>query len=200
MGRGFHLVSNGRMSFEEMAAAAKEADFLHLREPGKSARELSEGIELLLKQGVLPEKIIVNDRVDVAMAKGVHGVQLGYRSLSVAEVKRVWPNVRTGCSVHSLGEAEAAAACGADWLIYGHIFSTNSKAGVPPRGLAELALIGERVPVPVPVIAIGGMTPGRIAEVMEAGAAGIAVMSGIWEAADPAAEVRKYQEVLKGMR
>lgn len=91
---------------------------------------------------------------------------------------------RIGCSVHSRDEAVRAEDWGADYLIAGHIFATDSKAGRPPRGVDFLADVCRSVSIPV--FAIGGLTPERMPAILNAGAAGACVMSQAMTAADPA--------------
>ena len=86
--------------------------------------------------------------------------------------------LRLGISVHSLHEARVAEERGADYLFYGHVFSSSSKPGSKPRGLSALSEICSAVSIPV--IAIGGIGPANIAAVRAAGASGAAVISSIW--------------------
>lgn len=118
--------------------------------------------------------LIINDRVDIALAVGAAGVQLGRRSLSVQDVRRITPGMRVGESVHSVAPSTA------DWVIAGHIFDTPSHASEPSRGLGFLQQICQVSTVPV--IAIGGITPSNVRAVREAGAYGVAVVRGIWDA------------------
>jgi thiamine-phosphate pyrophosphorylase len=140
--------------------------------------------------------LIVNDRADVALAAGADGVQRTHASLTVEDLRVVTDKrARVGASVHSLDDARAAAAQGADWLFFGPIYDTPSKRQYgAPQGLTAL----ERVTaaVPVPVIAIGGITPDRVADVRRAGAHGVAVISAILAAADPAAATRRFLDEL----
>ena len=122
-------------------------------------------------------RILVNDRLDVALAAGAHGVHLRGDSFD-ARRGRAWapPPFLIGRSVHSLAEAVAAAHEGAaDYLIFGTVYETSSKPGGPIAGVAELASV--TAATPLPVLAIGGITPARIDEVMAAGASGVAGIS-----------------------
>jgi thiamine-phosphate pyrophosphorylase len=140
--------------------------------------------------------LIVNDRVDVALAVGADGVQRTHASLTVEELRVIADKrVRVGASVHALDEARAAAAQGAEWLFFGPVYDTPSKRAYgAPQGLGAL----ERVvaAVEIPVIAIGGITPERVAEVRRAGAAGVAVIAAILSADDPAAATRRFLAAL----
>lgn len=162
----------------------------HLREHTASALELLNACEWLIQHGISPEQIIVNDRADVAEIAAVKGVQLAWHSLPVERVKRTFKQLVVGKSVHSIEEAEQAERMGCDYLLFGHIYSTNSKPGLPPRGLAALEQIVNSVQLPV--IAIGGIRPHHVASIANTGAAGIAVMSGILAAPDSVNAALQY--------
>lgn len=194
-----HVITSGRQSLNEVLRVAEAAflggmDYLHIREKQRTARECMEWVEALAQ--VMPrERILVNDRVDVAAAVGCRGAHLAYHSLTPAEARRVLkPGQQIGRSVHSLAEAKQAAAEGADYLLYGHIFPSASKPGLEPRGTDELRKIAAQVKIPV--IGIGGITPENASHVLAAGSAGIAVLSGITAASDPQAAARAYREAL----
>jgi len=192
----FHLISNGRMeigNFSKLVGSlAPHVDFIHLREKHRSARELSEAITRLKEQGVPVEKLIVNDRVDVAVVERVKGVQLANHSINTEAVRTHFPSVRIGKSVHSGEEALQAQKAGANYVLFGHIFSTESKPGVEPRGLSSLRDVVQSVSIPV--IGIGGIIPENVKDVMGTGAAGIAVMSGVLEAQNPYQAVHEYKK------
>lgn len=140
--------------------------------------------------------LIVNDRADVALAVGAEGVQRTHASLSVEELRLVADKrLRVGASVHSLEEASAAAGQGAEWLFFGPVYDTPSKRAYgAPQGLAALERVAAAVEIPV--IAIGGITPERVAEVRRAGARGVAVISAILAAEDPATVTRRFLDAL----
>lgn len=193
-----HIVSDGQQSrdrFVEIArAAADYADVVHVREKERSASEVASWLECL-KLVLPPHKMAVNDRIDAALTCGIERVQLAWHSLPVDAVKRTFPTLTVGCSVHSPEEAAEMEKRGADYVIYGHVYPTGSKPGMAARGIDGLRRTCAAVRIPV--IAIGGIRPGHVADIMAAGAAGIAVMSGITQAEDPAAAARAYAEALK---
>jgi thiamine-phosphate diphosphorylase len=119
-------------------------------------------------------RIVVNDRLDVALAGGAHGVHLRSDSMPAVRVRR-WtlPGFLVGCSVHSREEAQQRAD-GADYLIAGTVFETPSKPRTATGGLALLRDIATSVPLPV--LAIGGMNINRLREVACAGASGFAAI------------------------
>ncbi len=191
-----HLISTGSINpldeIKTFQSLQPYTDQLHLREPNLSAAELLDLIEALLGHSYSPEQLTVHDRVDVAHVAGI-GVQLTRRSLRVRDVRRHFPNLVIGKSVHSLAEALAAEAEGADRLLYGHIYPTASKPDVPPRGIDALKQVVTLTTKPV--IAIGGITPECMPEIAATGATGIAVLSGILGQSDPLAAIRRYQGV-----
>jgi thiamine-phosphate pyrophosphorylase len=140
--------------------------------------------------------LIVNDRADVALAVGADAVQRTHASLSVADIRAVADKrLRIGASVHSWQDAVAAEGEGADWIVFGPIYDTASKRRYgAPQGLAKLDQVARAVRIPV--IAIGGITPERVAEVRAAGAHGVAAISAILSADSPATATRRFLEAL----
>ncbi|MBP1932735.1 thiazole tautomerase TenI [Ammoniphilus resinae] len=195
-----HLISNGKQSLEQFVDLAQQVyeyvTAIHIREKQKTARELSDWVERLIGAGVPREKIYLNDRLDVAWAAGVAGVQLAYHSLEPSVVKRRFPRFRVGRSVHSLQEAKEMESQGVDFLLFGHIYQTGSKPGLAARGIESLKEIVEAVSIPV--IAIGGIKVCHIEEIIAAGASGIAVMSGIAGAEDPRGKAKEYMQAMVG--
>jgi thiamine-phosphate pyrophosphorylase len=140
--------------------------------------------------------LIVNDRVDVALAVGADGVQRTHTSLAVDDIRAVaGRRLRVGVSVHSLEDAVDAELKGADWVTYGPVYDTPSKRRYgAPQGLERLATVARGLRIPV--VAIGGITPERVKEVRSAGARGVAVISAILAAESPAAATRRFLEAL----
>lgn len=140
--------------------------------------------------------LVVNDRVDVALAVGADAVQRTSTSLPVKDIRAlVDRRLRIGASVHSLPEALEAEVNGADWVVFGPVYETPSKRVYgPPQGLDKLARVATSVRIPV--VAIGGITPERVREVKRAGAGGVAVVSAILAAESPADATRRLLEAL----
>src|SRR5690625_7498485 len=138
--RQFHIISSGQQSWETFRSRTEplqeEVNASHLREKKWSASELISAISLLSEQGVPLRKIIVNERIDVAHMMRTKGVQLAYHAAPPSMVRRTFPNLQIGCSVHSLAHAVQAETMGADWLLYGHVFQTDSIPVIPARGLS----------------------------------------------------------------
>ena len=148
---------------------------------------------LTLDRGAL---LIVNDRVDVALAVGADAVQRTGTSLPIEDIRAIADKrLRIGVSVHSLEEAVEAELKGADWVIFGPVYDTPSKRPYgPPQGLERLERVARQVRLPV--IAIGGITPDRVREALGAGARGVAVISAIIGAESPADETRRFLDAL----
>lgn len=168
----------------------------HLRAPRASGRRLHDLARAVI--GVAAEKgavLLVNDRIDVALATA-DGAQVGARGVRVRDARRMLgPGRLLGASVHTAAEAIDAATEGADFVVAGTIWRTPSHPG---RDGAGLGLSREIASSDIAVVAIGGVTPERAAEAREAGAFGIAVIRGVWDAADPAEAVRQYLMYWKG--
>jgi thiamine-phosphate diphosphorylase len=123
-------------------------------------------------------------------------VHLGQRSLGVAEVRRLaGPDLLIGVSVHSMAEVTEAVAGGVEYLTFGHVYPTRSHPDEPGRGIALLAEVVAAV-APVPVIAMGGITPERVPDVLRAGATGVAVMRSILNTDDVAAATKSFIDAI----
>ncbi len=159
---------------------------VQLREKDLSARDLFELGTRVQNAIAGRAKLILNDRVDIALALNADGVQLPEDRFSVADARRIiGPNLLIGRSVHSVSGAVEAQSDGADFLIAGTIFPSPSHPYGPTQGVDFLRALCREVPVPI--LAIGGVTTQNVAEVMEAGCSGVAVISAISEAEDPGA-------------
>jgi thiamine-phosphate pyrophosphorylase len=141
-------------------------------------------------------RLIVNDRADVALAASADGVQRTHSSLPVSALRGFTPpGFLVGASVHSEAEARDAAAQGADFIVFGPVYDTASKRRYgPPQGLAALEAVTHAVDRPV--LAVGGLTPERVPEVLAAGAAGVAVIGAINAAARPADATKAFLDAL----
>jgi thiazole tautomerase (transcriptional regulator TenI) len=134
--------------------------------------------------------LIVNERLDVALGARTQGAQLTSRSVSVADARLVVDTLPLGASIHSADEAEAAARDGADWVVAGHVYPTTSHEGMPGRGVS---LVSEVVrSSALPCIAIGGVRPAFVGTLRDAGAYGVAAISGIWGATSAEAAATDY--------
>ena len=138
--------------------------------------------------------LVLNRRVDVALASGADAVQLGKGALPLETVRSfVGDSLVIGASVHDLPAADTAKHGGADYLVVGSVFATPSHPGVDPGGPDLVRAVRA---TGLPVVAIGGLSPDRVQDVMRAGAHGIAVISAVWNAPDPVAAARELCEAL----
>lgn len=162
---------------------------VQIREKDLTARILRDFVREAVRVSGTSTKIIVNDRLDVALAAGAAGVHLGAQSVPVGETVR-WcragnapPGFLIGASTHSLEKAQAAEHAGADYVFFGPVFATPSKQQFgPPQGLERLAAVCRTVRIPV--LAIGGIALENTGDCFRAGAAGIAAIRLFQEAPD----------------
>jgi len=185
----------GARSLVDLAAKLEGVDYLQLREKDLTGRELYH-LALDIKQ-VLPPgtRLLINDRLDVALAAGADGVHLGENSLPPAVARRLLgPEKIMGVSVHSVTAAREAEKAGADYLLFGHIFPTTSKEGIPPRGVGSLREVVASVGIPI--IALGGINAANARQCLAAGVRGVAVMSAVMAAPDPARAVAELKQTL----
>jgi thiazole tautomerase (transcriptional regulator TenI) len=177
------------------ALVAAGVDGVHLRAPDRAAAELLAVAQVARRVVVPPAVLLVNDRIDVALLSEADGVQLPERGLPPEGARCLLGRGRfIGCSVHSVPAAERAAQAGADFLLFGNVFESASKPGRAAAGLEALRAVTRAVPCPV--IAIGGITPERVPEVVATGAHGVAVIRGILAAPDPVAAVHAFRAAL----
>jgi thiamine-phosphate pyrophosphorylase len=167
-------------------AVAGGATLVQLRGKKWTGREFErlgiEAAQILRPEGI---PLIINDRVDIALACAADGVHLGQEDLSLAYARKILGRGKLlGISVNTPEEAESAESDGADYLGAGPVFATSSKDGLPPLlGLSGFQKI--RTKVKIPILAIGGITVANAAEVISAGADGVAVISAIASSGSP---------------
>jgi thiamine-phosphate diphosphorylase len=159
-------------SAREGLRAAPRATILQLRAPAMSARELeSNAMELVATS---PVPVLISSRCDIVLASGAAGANLPERDISVEDARVLLGQRLIGRSVHSLQSALDAERDGADFVIFGPVWSSDSHKGVRPADVEALTAVAHGVRIPV--IAIGGVNEDRIAECEAAGAAGYAAI------------------------
>lgn len=179
------------------SAIAAGTDWIQIREKNLPASDVAQLLRAALASTLLSEAaapsgaadvrthktcILINDRLDVALAGNADGVHLGENSLPVSEATRLvrdfqrpFSEFMTGASCHSLASARAAESDGADYLFFGPIFTTPAKAAFgEAQGLPRLREVCRAVKIPV--LAIGGVTAQNAAECLDSGASGIAAI------------------------
>lgn len=175
------------------ALVAAGVDGFQVRAKSLDTRTLTALVRAV--QEAVDATVIVNDRLDVALATEADGVHLGVADLAVADARRVAPGMLIGATCRTRAEVVAAAAAGADYVGFGPVFATASKAGLAaPRGLDGVAAATGALPL----IAIGGIDASNAAGVRAAGAHGVAAISGIWDAPDPVAAARQISGAITG--
>jgi thiamine-phosphate diphosphorylase len=159
------------------SAAAEGVDLVQVRERDMEARDLSRLVSRCLEavRGTRT-RILVNDRLDVALTAGAHGVHLRGDSMPASRARLLTPiGFLIGRSVHSVGEAVSVCAPGGlDYLLFGTVFATGSKPGQAPAGVTALAAVSSAVTIPV--LAVGGMTRETLPLLSETDCAGFAAI------------------------
>jgi len=200
--RLYVILDAALLTIPETECAQKLVDagvrLLQYRNKQASARELFDRSKrlasLLIPQGVT---FVVNDRADVACAAGASGVHVGQEDMAVEATRAViGPENLLGVSTHNLEQFEQAAGTSADYIAVGPVFSTSTKANPDPvvgiEFIRKLRSLTNK-----PIVAIGGITLERAAEVVQVGADSIAVISDILQAPDPGQRARQYIELLQ---
>lgn len=196
------------------AAITAGTDWIQIREKNLPANDLAQLLRAALASTLFPEaappsgphdlrthrtSILINDRLDVALAGKADGVHLGADSLPVAEAKRLMHEFKKpssefmiGASCHSLTSAQAAESGGVDYIFFGPIFATPSKIALgEPQGLLRLREVCHSIQIPV--LAIGGVTAQNAAQCLDFGASGIAAIRLFQESS-------RLEELLRQLR
>lgn len=191
-------LSGGRSHAEiSRLAVSGGACAIQLRDKTLSSREfLRAGREIRAVTTEAGALFFVNDRLDLALACGADGVHLGQDDISPAVARQLSPpGFLIGVSAGSIEEAVRAEAEGADYVVVSPVFATGSKADAGP-GLGLECVQKMRAAVRIPVLAIGGIGPGNAADVIRAGADGIAVISAVVAAPDIAKAARELKAIV----
>jgi thiamine-phosphate pyrophosphorylase len=194
-----YLVTEESMPLEQLLQTLEEAikggvTIVQLREKyatGKSFFEKAKRVKALLNYYDVP--LIINDRVDVALAVEADGVHVGQSDLPVEAVRKIVPpSMIVGISVSSIEEAKIAEKKGADYLGVGALFPTDSKKDAKslPAGMLELITAA----VSIPAVAIGGIKLEHLPKLRGKNIAGVAIVSGIMKASDPYSAAMAYRK------
>lgn len=178
------------------------ADTIQFRQKGGSTREMIQ-VATQMKQVCADNSVtfIVNDRVDVALAAGADGVHLGQDDFPIPLARELLGEGRIiGGSASTIEEARKCLSVGADYVGFGPVYQTTSKEDAGPvRGVAILRQVVKAVPLPI--IAIGGVSVENVPEVVEAGAHGVAVISAVCCQQDPELATKAlFQALHEGMQ
>ena len=168
------------------SAAAEGVDLVQVRERDMEARDLGRLVSRCLEavRGTRT-RILVNDRLDVALTTGAHGVHLRGDSIAASRARALAPiGFLIGRSVHSMSEAVSVCADGGlDYLLFGTVFATGSKPGRTPAGVTALTAVSSAVTVPV--LAVGGVTRDTLPQLAGTACAGFAAIGWFADARDP---------------
>lgn len=177
------------------AACAGGADVVQLRRKSDDARETLELAErcraITARRGVL---LVVDDRLDIALAAGADGVHLGQDDLPLAAARRLWPQGLIGCSTHSSEQLLGAQAEGADYLGVGPVHATPTKPGRRAVGVELVAQAAELARIPW--VAIGGVDEPTVGAVLDAGASAVAVVRAVAGADDITGAARRLRDLV----
>ena len=178
-----HACGERRLDAVVAAAVDGGVNVVQLREkdlPGADLYHLAQKVRAAVGTRAL---LLVNERIDVALAVDADGVQLGAAAIPCEVARELVPEKLIGRSVHDTANAADAVGKGADLLLVGTMFASRSHPGTPPNGPTLVRKIATMTPAPQ--IGIGGITAGNAAQVIAAGASGVAVISEIVAALDP---------------
>ncbi|MFQ5513693.1 MAG: thiamine phosphate synthase [Myxococcota bacterium] len=188
---------SGGRPLEEVVlqALAAGAEMVIVRERGRSDAELSALLDQIAARRPAGCRVLVSRRLDLVRACGLDGVHLAADAVPLPQA-RAWlgPEALIGYSAHSAAEARRAAEEGASYVTLSPIYPTGSKPGAAGRGAAWLARATGTLPIPV--LALGGMTPARVQEVRAAGAWGVAAVSAIGAAPKIEEVVQEFRRAL----
>jgi len=193
------ILETGGMSAKHSLALAEEVlgagcKFIQVREKRMPDRDRLWLLQMAVKRARSSGAwVFVNERPDLALLAGAHGVHVGQSDLAVADVQRFFAscgaeNVMVGQSVRTREQALAAQSGGVNYVGCGSVFQTKTKSDAVEVGLEALAAVAHSVDIPV--FAIGGITVERVGDVLSAGAHGVAVSSAVLKAPDPARATR----------
>ncbi|MFC3341022.1 thiamine phosphate synthase [Paenibacillus abyssi] len=191
----------GRAISEVMEEALQGgADIVQLRDKTSSPQELlrkAQELKALTRRYGVP--LIINDHIELAIEVEADGVHLGQEDLSLQEARRLLGSSRIiGISTHAIEEARAAELGGADYIGVGPVYPTGTKPGVKPVTLDYVRQVAAEITIPF--VAIGGITPGNVDDVLEAGAKRICAVSAIVGSSDVKGTARLLSERVRSSR
>jgi len=188
--------TGGRPLLDVIEALARGGvELVVLREPGWTFREWSAASLRLAPARARGLRVVASRRLDVARALELDGVHLGREAVTVREAREfLGKQALVGYSAHDGIEARRAAAEGASYVMLSPIYETESKPGHPARGCSWLR--NACADLPIPALALGGVTAKRVPELLAAGASGVAAAAALGAAPDPEAAAREFRRAL----
>ncbi|MCX7987050.1 MAG: thiamine phosphate synthase [Bacteroidales bacterium] len=196
------IITNPVLSYEKIAEVCvkKQIRMLQLREKSKTDKELIKIAKTLRKitQGTKTQ-LVINDRPDIAAICGADFVHLGQDDIEISDVRNRFPDLKIGLSTHSLAQAKDALAHNPDYIAFGPIYSTNAK--VKPDPPVGTKLLNEVIQMShIPVVAIGGLYPENIEEVILAGATNFAFIRYLMNDTDLEVKIDNLQNIIKALK
>jgi len=202
--------------YEQIRKIAKsKLDYLIIREKDLENENLLK-LALKIKEELKDTKIkiIVNSNIDVAKKIKADGIQLSFKNFTEVNNKlhtengidlknmvdkfeimgknyKIYKTI--GVSIHNYEEGIEAYKLGADYVIYGHVFETDCKKGIVPRGIKEIEILSKNISIPI--IGLGGIDENNFKEVLNSGAKGIAIMSSLMKSQNPKELINKYNKI-----
>jgi len=188
--------TGGRPLLDVIEALARGGvELVVLREPSWTFAEWTEAARRLEPARARGLRVVASRRLDVAHALGLDGVHLGREAVPVREARAfLGSDALVGYSAHDGAEARCAAAEGASYVMLSPIYETESKPGSTARGCAWLRMAC--ADLPIPALALGGVTVERVGELLAAGASGVAAAAALGAASDPEAAAREFERAL----
>ena len=194
-------LQRNRSTFEVVEEVIRGgATIIQLREKNLSTRVFFENaltIRKITKRAGIP--LIINDRMDIALAVNADGIHLGEEDLPLKYARKIAPHLIIGYSADSVLDAQLAEKDGADYLGVGSVFTTATKVDAGPAiGIQRLEEIKKAVSIPV--VAIGGINLANLPEVIQAGVDGVAVVSAIVADASPFRAAKRFRLTIDSLR
>jgi thiamine-phosphate pyrophosphorylase len=188
--------TGGRSLFDVIEALARGGvELVVLRERDWTGAEWTEAARRLGPARARGLRVVASRRLDVARALGLDGVHLGREAVPVREARGfLGPDALIGYSAHDGAEARGAAQDGASYVTLSPVYATDSKPEAPARGSDWLRSASRDLPIPA--LALGGLTAARVGEVLAAGAFGVAAVGALGAAPDPEAAAREFRRAL----
>ncbi|WLR51420.1 thiamine phosphate synthase [Bacillus tianshenii] len=194
----FHVITNGKQPFSKARCILQQIepfiDYIHIREKHLDQHTIETWIEHLKQVNFPLSKVILNTHAEIAATYSLGGVHLPERIENLSAIKKHFPKLTVGASIHSLSSARAKQQ--ADYFMFGHIFETASKENMTPRGVQALHQLCSATTKPI--IAIGGISIKNLHQVKASGASGFAMMNGIMEHPEPQKIAKQIHTMIKG--
>jgi thiamine-phosphate pyrophosphorylase len=204
MKKNLFLITNPKMSARPLVEVVEQAlqggvDLVQLREkdlPEGQVLELARDLKVTVDK--YKKKLVINHYARVAAAVNADGVHLGYGAGTIADARKIiGPGRLIGVSVHSVQEGVTAWQEEADYLLVSHIFLTECKDGMPPRGIKILEEIRQQTAGRIPLVALGGINQANAGTLLDHGFNNLAVMSAIMAEDSPREAARKLKNMIE---